>query len=163
MHANHHYSSSTALKAVIQAEFSLHQQPGRSSSSSVDLSPITDNKDQYVWQPRSASVSSDLSPNVEMREHPGRQLKLSSSSSSEQAHAPANKDVAHHERDSSSASSVYSPRNNNTLPLQKKVQPHSDPRYTILHNMGPIAVYCDSYLTRFIYEIFLLQKELLNK
>ena len=128
LHANHHYSSFAALNAVIQAEFSLHQRPGRSSSSSVDLSPIGDSKDQYLWQPRSSSLSSDVSPSVEMRDHPGR-LPRTSRSSSEQTHGSDSKDTTHHERDSSSASSVYSPRSSNTLPLQKKILTHSDPRY----------------------------------
>ena len=129
MHANHHYSSFAALNAVIQAEFSLHQRPGRSSSSSVDLSPVGDSKDQYPWQPRSSSLPSDSSPSVEMRDHPGRLRNLNNSSDLTQG--SDSKNLTHHERDSSSASSAYSPRSSNTLPLQKKVLAHSDPRYTI--------------------------------
>ena len=131
MHANHHYSSFAALNAVIQAEFSLHQRPGRSSSSSVDLSPVGvgDSKDQYPWQPRSSSLTSDASPSVDMRDHPGR-LPRVLNSSGDQTHGSDSKDTTHHERDSSSASSAYSPRSTNTLPLQKKVLTHSDPRYT---------------------------------
>lgn len=135
MQANHHYSSFAALNAVIQAEFSLHQRPDRSSSSSVDLGPTTEVKDQYPWQPRPSSLTSDISPRVEMRDHHGRQPRTSSSSS-EQAYGSESRDIAH-ERDSSSASSAYSPRSSNTLPPQKKVLTHSDPRY---RNMVPITM-----------------------
>ena len=131
MHANHHYSSFAALNAVIQAEFLLHQHQTRNSSTSSDLGPTTDTKEKHAWQPRSSSVSSDLPSEIEMRDCPGRQLKTSSSSSNQsQGQGQENKEMAYHERDSSSASSAYSPRSTNTLPLQKKVLPHSDPRYT---------------------------------
>ena len=129
LHANHHYSSFAALNAVIQAEFLLHQHQSRTSSSSSDLGPTTDSKEQYVCQPRSASASSELPSNVEMRDQPGRLLRMSSNTS-DQGQGQDSKDAAHHERDSSSASSLYSPRSTNTLPLQKKVLPHSDHRYT---------------------------------